>query len=209
MKRFKCSLRMCFPHKVWVKEWQRFLSENHSNIKCKEKYTVDGVKLPVTYIYDDKVEHRCYVCDTPRPDALEVRGWTAWHICVDGGLIRYGKTNYMDDVTCPKGRCDSIVFDRRDLWFVEFKVNTTSVLDKQLWSDLSDGMKQIKGFVKNLRQKMDRKRTPLNKYFSITHQHCTVCMIKYPSMSIQRNNELERFRKEVGIKLQQLTVIPK
>ena len=114
----------------------------------------------------------------------------------------------MDDATCPKGRCDSIVFDRRDLWFVEFKMNTTSVLDKQLWSDLSVGMKQIKDFVKNLRHKMDRKHTPLNRYFGITHQHCTVCMINYPSMSIQRNNELEKFRKEMGIKLQQLTVIP-
>ena len=85
MKRFKCSLRMCFPHKVWVKEWQRYHSENHSNIKCMEKYMVDSVTTPVTYIYDDKVEHRCYVCDTPRSDALEIRGWKASHICVDGG----------------------------------------------------------------------------------------------------------------------------
>ena len=33
MKHFKCSLRMCFPHKVWVKEWQTYHNKTHDNIK--------------------------------------------------------------------------------------------------------------------------------------------------------------------------------
>lgn len=208
MRHFKCSLRMCFPHKVWVKEWQRYQAIHHNNVKCKEKYRIDSIIPPVAYIYDDGVKHRCYVCKSTRSDALKVRDWRAWHICVDGGLIRYGKTNYMDDVTCPKGRCDSIVFDRHDIWFVEFKMNTTSVLDNQLWGDLKDGMKQINEFAYNLCKKMAAKRTPLSRYYGHGHLYGTVCMVNYPAMSIQRNNELEKFREKTGIKLHQLAVIP-
>lgn len=208
MKRFTCSLGKCFPHSMWVKEWQRYHAMHHDNIKCKEKYHIDRIKYPVAYIYDDTTKHRCYVCDSSRPDALEVRRWAAWHICVDGGLIRYGKRNYMGNATCPQGRCDSMVFDKQDLWFIEFKMNTTSLLDKQLWDDLKDGMVQIKDFVQNLRRKMATKRTPLHRYYSLCHQHCTVCMKYYPTMNITRNNYLELFRKETGIKLQQLTTIP-
>lgn len=208
MKHFKCSLRMCFPHKVWVKEWQRYQAIHHNIVKCKEKYRIDSIVPPIAYIYDDVVRHRCLVCGTPRVDALKVQGWRAWHICVDGGLIRYRYPNYMGSFKYPQGRCDSIVFDRHNIWFVEFKMNTTTILDKQLWADMKKGMDQIAEFVQNLRLKMAWKHTPLNKFFGINHQHCTVCMVNYPAMSIQRNNELEKFREKTGIKLHQLAVIP-
>ena len=169
MKHFKCSLRMCFPHKVWVKEWQTYHNKTHDNIK------------------------------TPRPDALVVNNWSAYHVCVDGGLIRFGCRNYMCDYKYPQGRCDSMVFDSNDLWFVEFKMNTTSTLDDHLWEDLKDGMGQLKDFIYNFRCKMAHKRTPLHRYFRLSHQHCTVCMKTYPAMSVQRNNHLEEFRLETGI----------
>lgn len=208
MKHFKCSLRMCFPHKVWVKEWQTYHNKTHNNIKCKEKYHIDCITPPVTYVYDDNTRHCCFVCKTPRLDALVVNNWNAYHVCVDGGLIRFGCRNYMCDYKYPQGRCDSMVFDSNDLWFVEFKMNTTSTLDDQLWEDLKDGMGQLKDFIYNFRCKMAHKRTPLHRYFRLCHQHCTVCMKTYPAMSVQRNNHLEEFRLETGLKLQQLVAKP-
>ena len=208
MRHFKSSLSMCFPHKYWVKEWQRYHNRTHDNVKCKEKYKIHRISPPVSYVYDDQTEHRCLVCKTSRPDALAVINWLAYHICVDGGLIRYGCRNYMSDFKYPQGRCDSIVFDRNDLWFVEFKMNVTSVLDDQLWKDFCDGMMQLGGFIYNLRCKMAKKRTPLYRYFNVNHQHCTICMNKYPKMSASRNNHLEHFRLKTGIKLQQLVAIP-
>lgn len=208
MKHFKCSLRQCFPHQVWVKEWQNYHNKHHDDVKCKEKFVIERVLPPVSYVYDDQAKHCCYVCKTPRLDALVVNNWSAYHVCVDGGLIRFGCVNYMADNNCPKGRCDSLVFDEKDLWFVEFKMNTTTVLDRQLWDDMKDGMKQLKAFIINLRCKMAAKRAPLYRYYSISHQHCTVCMKQYPVMNNGRNNELEKFRMETGVKVQQLRVIP-
>lgn len=208
MRRFKCSLGMCFPHKYWVKEWQTYRNKIHGDAKCKEKYQIHRITPPVSYVYDDQTKHRCYICKTPRPDALAVSNWRANHICVDGGLIRYGFPNYMFNDKYPHGRCDSIIFDMHDLWFVEFKMNTTTSLDAQLWEDMKVGMQQLRDFIYNLRCKMSKKRTPLNHYFKIGHQHCTICMNRYPKMSLSRNNHLERFRLETGIKLQQLVAIP-
>ncbi len=199
---------MCFPHKLWVKEWQTYHNRTHDDVKCKEKYQIHRITTPVSYVYDDQNKHRCLVCKTPRPDALAVINWFAYHICVDGGLIRFGCRNYMSDFNYPQGRCDSIVFDRNDLWFVEFKMNVTSVLDDQLWSDFSAGMMQLCGFINNLRYKMAKKHTPLHRYFKVNHQHCTICMNSYPKMNPSRNNHLEYFRLETGIKLQQLVTIP-
>lgn len=208
MKHFKCSLRMCFPHKVWVKEWQSYHNKTHNDIKCKEKYHIDRITPPVTYVYDDTTSHRCFVCKTPRQDALAVNNWNAYHVCVDGGLIRFGYHNTIPDFKCSQDRCDSMVFDNSDLWFVEFKMNVTSDLDDQLWKELKKGIDQLKGFIFDFRCKMARKRTPLHRYFRLSHQHCTVCMKTYPAMSVQRNNQLEDFRLETGIKLQQLVAIP-
>lgn len=214
MKRFKCSLAMCFPHKYWVKEWQCYNNKTHNNVKCKEKYRIDRIMPPVAFVIDDRTIHRCFVCKTLRADALTVNNWNAYHICVDGGLIRFGCRIYMLDPIFrqnskfPQGRCDSIVFDRKDLWFVELKMNTTTALDMQLWENLKDGMKQLKDFIYNLRCKMARKRTPLDLYFKLSHQHCTVCMKSYPRMNISRNNYLEKFRQDTGIKLQLTVMIP-
>lgn len=208
MRHFKCSLRMCYPHKVWVKEWQSYHNKTHDNIKCKEEYHIDRITPPVTYIYDDNTCHRCFVCMTPRPDALAVNNWNAYHVCVDGGLIRFAYHNTIPDFKCSQNRCDSLVFDNSDLWYVEFKMNVPSVLDDQLWKELKKGIDQLKGFIFDLRCKMAKKRTPLHLYFCLSNQHCTVCMKKYPAMSVQRNNYLEAFRVETGIKVQQLVTIP-
>lgn len=208
MKHFKCSLGMCFPHKFWVKEWQTYHNKKHDGVKCKEKYTFEPITPPVTFIYDDRTRHRCFACKMSRPDALALNNFFAYHICVDGGLIRYGCTNYMHDSKYPRGRCDSLIFNQKDLWFVEFKMNTTTLMDEQLWNDMKDGMKQLKGFIYNLRCKMSMKRTPLYRYFKLNHQHCLICMNKYPKMSTSRNNHLEEFRLDTGIKLQCQTTIP-
>lgn len=208
MRRFKSSLSMCFPHKYWVKEWQTYHNKTHDDVKCKEKYQIHRITPPVSYVYDDQTQHRCLVCKTTRPDALAVNNWNAYHICVDGGLIRYRFTNYMFDYKYPQGRCDSIIFDIRDLWFVEFKMNTTTSLDDRLWKDMKEGMQQLKDFIYNLRCKMAKKHTPLHRYFKVNHQHCIICMKTYPRMNVSRNNHLEKFRQETGIKLQQTVAIP-
>ena len=188
MRRFKSSLSMCFPHKYWVKEWQTYHNKTHDDVKCKEKYQIHRITPPVTYVYDDQTQHRCLVCKTTRPDALAVNNRNAYHICVDGGLIRYRFTNYMFDYKYPQGRCDSIIFDIRDLWFVEFKMNTTTSLDDRLWKDMKEGMQQLKDFIYNLRCKMAKKHTPLHRYFKVNHQHCIICMKTYPRMNVSRNN---------------------
>lgn len=199
---------MCFPHKMWIKEWQRHINKFHDGVVCKEKYIIERIDAPIGYVYDDVALHRSFVSKVARADSLEVRGWQCYHICVDGGLIRYAARNYMGDYNYPTGRCDSIIFDRKELWFVEFKMNTTSLLDGQLWSDMSGGMQQLADFIFNLRVKMGEKQTPLHRYYSAFHQHCTLCMNKYPKMNASRNTRLEKFRKETGIKLQQMLVIP-
>lgn len=101
-----------------------------------------------------------------------------------------------------------MVFDRNDLWFVELKMNTISVLDNQLWNDVNEAMDQLNDFVHDLRCKMSNKRTPLHRYYSLNRQHCTVCMKSYPRMNTERNNQLEHFRLETGIKLQLRALIP-
>ena len=199
---------MCFPHKYWVKEWQSYHNRTHNDIKCKEKYQIHRITPPVSYVYDDQTTQRCLVCKPPRPDALAVINWFAYHICVDGGLIRYRFANYMFDIKYTQGRCDSLIFDIHDLWFVEFKMNTTSTLDGQLWKDLQEGIKQLKSFIFDLRCKMAHKRIPLHRYFRLSHQHCTVCMKSYPLMNTKRNTYLENFRIETGIKVEQLVIIP-
>ena len=113
----------------------------------------------------------------------------------------------MMDWNAPQGRCDSMLFDSNDLWFVEFKMNTTTVLDDQLWKDFHEGMNQIKDFVQNLRCKMARKRTPLHRYYTLSHQHCAICMTSYPRMNTRRNNQLEAFRVATGITLQMQNAI--
>lgn len=208
MRRFKSSLSMCFPHKYWVKEWQSYHNKTHNNIKCKEKYLIDCITLPVSYAYDDNTCHRCFVSKTFRPDALVINNWSAYHVCVDGGLIRFGYHNTIPNFKCSQRRCDSMIFDNRNIWFVEFKMNATSILDLKLWEDLKDGMEQLKGFILDLRYKMAHKRTPLHRYFHLSNQHCTVCMHKYPLMNTKRNTYLEKFRTETGIKVQQLVAIP-
>lgn len=97
MRRFKSSLSMCFPHKYWVKEWQTYHNKTHDDVKCKEKYQIHRITPPLTYVYDDQTQHRCFVCKTLRTDALAVNNWNAYHICVDGGLIRFGCRIYMLD----------------------------------------------------------------------------------------------------------------
>lgn len=208
MKHFKCSLGKCYPHKIWVKEWQKYHNLTHNNIKCKEKYTIERIISPISYVYDDFSRHRCFVCKTFRTDALTVKKWNCYHICVDGGLIRYGYHNSIPSFRCSEKCCDSIIFDNRDLWFVEFKMNTTSTLDGQLWKDLQEGIKQLKSFIFDLRCKMAHKRIPLHRYFRLSHQHCTVCMKSYPLMNTKRNTYLENFRIETGIKVEQLVIIP-
>lgn len=77
---------------------------------------------------------------------------------------------------------------------------------------MKEGMGQLSDFICNLRRKMAIKHTPLERYYSQGnengHQHCTICMRKYPTMNVSRNNYLEKFRKKTNIKLQQLVVIP-
>lgn len=199
---------MCFPHKFWVKEWQTYHNKTHDDVKCKQKYTFETITPPVTFVYDDLIRHRSFASKMPRPDALAVNNWHACHVCVDGGLIRYRFPNYMFDWRYPQGRCDSMVFDKKDLWFVEFKMNTTTLIDDQLWKDMKGGMTQLKDFIKNLRCLMVKKHTPLHRYFKLSHQHCVICMNNYPKMNTSRNNHLENFRLATGIKLQRQTVIP-
>ena len=100
-----------------------------------------------------------------------------------------------------------MLFDDKDLWFVEFKMNTTTDLDDQLWKELTEGMQQLKGFIFDLRCKMAHKRTPLQCYYRLCHQHSTVCMRRYPLMNTTRNTHLEKYRIETGVKLQQLVAI--
>lgn len=199
---------MCFPHKMWIKEWQNYHNQTHSPVKCKRKFRFERISRPVGYVYDDAVLHRSLVSRVSRPDALTVNNWDAYHVCVDGGLIRFGCRNYMSSNQYPQGRCDSIIFDRNDLWFIEFKMNTTSGLDGQLWKDVKDGMSQLKDFIHNLRRKMSSKRNPLKYYYKVRHQHCTVSMTAYPRMNPSRQNHLEDFRIDTGIKLQLQAVIP-
>ncbi len=208
MKHFKSALGMCFPHKVWVKEWQNYHNKSNNHVLCKKKYVIEHISTTDAYIYDDPSLHLSIASKSPRTDALVVHKWDAFHVCVDGGLIRYGCRSYMPDFGFPQGRCDSLVFDSKDLWFVELKMNATSVLDTQKWANLSDGMGQLKDFILNLRSKMAAKRTPLHHFYSVVNQHCTVSMRSYPTMNVSRNNTLERFRIESGIRLQLLNVIP-
>lgn len=208
MRHFKSSLGMCFPHKMWVKEWQTYHNKHHDKQRCKDKYVFELIVPPAGYIYDDKAKHKSFVCNTANMQTVTIQNWLSHHLCVDGGLIRYGKRNYMEGQTIRFGRCDSIVFDNNDLWFIELKMDVTSTLDIQLWRELKGGMRQISDFMFNIRFKMSKKRTPLEKYFTLYHQHCAVCMKTYPKMNTARNNYLENFRIETGVKLSKQTVIP-
>lgn len=132
---------------------------------------------------------------------------TVTHVCVDGGLIEWGKEDYVGDGK-KHGRNDCLLITDNQLLFIELKTNVTTENDKRIWRNFNDGAGEIKDFYLFLRDLLAESGTPISDYYPELNSnvHAFVCIDPYPKITFeprkipntQRMNELEKFRVQTG-----------
>lgn len=135
---------------------------------------------------------------------------TVTHICVDGGLIEWGKEDYVGDGVI-RGRNDCLLITDEQLILVELKTDLTSEEDKNIWKNFSKGMCQLCDFYIYMRDRLFLEGRPISSFFvSPENTNAFVCIHPYPKLpsasrkiaSTQRMTEIERFRtKTNGVKV--------
>lgn len=129
------------------------------------------------------------------------------HICVDGGLIEYGKWDYVGDGKI-HGRNDCLIISDDQLIFVELKTEITSEDDKNIWKNFNSGAKQIKDFYIYFRNLLESQGRPISSFFPNLNSNvlALVCIYPYPKLTIgprkipmtNRQKDLEKFRIATG-----------
>lgn len=119
------------------------------------------------------------------------------HVCVDGGLIEYGKEDYVGDGNI-RGRFDSMIFSTEFLLLIEYKMKVSTDIDNNRWKKFKSAMNQIQECYLVLIEWFNKEGDSLNNYYSVDNIIPFVCMSKMPNLrttaSAQRNKELEKFR---------------
>ena len=180
-------------------------------IYTSNPYTIERLFDSSLYAYDCKSSKRTFftASDTNKDKSLIIinkRNNEIIHICIDGGIIKYGLEDYVGD-GITRGRCDCMIFDDNKLLLVEFKMDVEPLTrDKTLWKNYSHAMKQIKDFFIYLKASFLQKGNELHKFYSDDNIIPIICM-KYNQnvhhrRNVQRNNEKEKFRQETQLKIQ-------
>lgn len=173
--------------------------------------TIDRLCGTTLYAYDCSSSRRTFLVesDANKDKSLKIinkRGCEIIHICIDGGIIRYGLEDYVGDGV-PRGRCDCMIFNNNELLLVEFKMDVEpSTKDKTLWKNFSHAMTQIKDFFLYLKASLQQGGEDISTFYSNDNIIPIICM-KYgpnihPKRNVQRNNEKEKFRVETQLKIQ-------
>lgn len=180
-------------------------------IYTSNPYTIDCLCGTTLYAYDCSSSRRTFLVesDANKDKSLKItnkRGCEIIHICIDGGIIRYGLEDYVGDGV-PRGRCDCMIFNNNKLLLVEFKMDVEpSTKDKTLWKNFSHAMTQIKDFFLYLKASLQQGGEDISTFYSNDNIIPIICM-KYgpnihPKRNVQRNNEKEKFRVETLLKIQ-------
>lgn len=167
------------------------------------------------YGYDVKAEERTYMTDSilDKDKGLVVSNPLSkelHHVCVDGGLVKYGLYDYVGDGE-PHGRFDSILYTEEKVLFVEYKMESTSDKDKTKWARFSDGMNQIADYFVHMLLLIQLKSDDFWNYYSKENVIPFICMSNIPNMNprvnAQRFAEMEKFRLRTGLKIKYGTSI--
>lgn len=165
--------------------------------------------------YDVKADKRTYLTDNPSDagkgiDISNPSNKTLNHVCVDGGLVTYGKPDYIGDGE-PHGRFDCMLFTDTLLLLVEYKMDSTTEVDKNKWKLFSGGMNQIRDYYLHLKELIKVSGDSISNYFADDSIIPFVCMSNQPKMNprinAQRLTEMEKFRMDTGLKIRYGTSI--
>ena len=159
------------------------------------------------FVYDDRESRRTYMQEdnTNLAKSMQIVNHNQYkvsHICIDGGIIKYGLYDYVGD-GLPHGRNDCMVYTDSELLLIELKMDVEEEsMDKTRWGRYSEVMHQISDFYLYLKKKMDEKEHPIDMYYTQSSIHPIVCMKNPPKSSAQRNNEKEKFRLKTKLKIE-------
>lgn len=161
----------------------------------------DGKNTHTSFTDDVRLKDQSFTLINQEPPLVVT------HICVDGGLIEYGKEDYVG-VGIRRGRNDCILITDDQLLFIELKTDSTTEQDKRIWQNFNEGAKQIKDFYIVFRDFLAEQGRPLSGFFPLLNSnvHAFVCIDPYPKLTkgpgkipmTNRQNELEAFRVETG-----------
>lgn len=170
-------------------------------------YDVFTSEKEYLFVYDDSVSRRTYMQEdntnlAKSMQIVNLNRYKVSHICIDGGLIKYGLYDYVGD-GLSHGRNDCMVYTDAELLLIELKMDVDEEsMDKTRWGRYSDAMHQISDFYLYLKKKMDEKGHPIDMYYTQSSIHPIVCMKNPPKLSAQRNNEKEKFRIKTQLKIE-------
>lgn len=179
----------------FVSELQKFKMENDIHFKTSFN--------SVLYIFDLK---RYTIMSSIKlfPDCLTIRNKYCkknTHICIDGGMITYGLSDYVGDGQDHE-RPDCMIFSKNKLFFVELKTNVKTRNDKKRWKEVSKAMRQLKEYFLFLYSEFTTDGNNINSYYASDDIKAVVCMspkpLLYPSVNSQRLTEIEKFRQSTG-----------
>ena len=170
----------------------------------------------IMYVFDEKFQNalgqrdgRTYLTpdDTNKDNALTIENLLnkeIVHICIDGGVIQYGKDDYVGDGQ-PHGRLDCMVFSDDKLVFVELKMNMQTNLDKRRWEKYSDALNQLQDFICNyFYPKYAMHNDSIENYYKRNNYYSVICMKTAPNIgdrNTQRQNRQEAFRIATNMKV--------
>lgn len=166
------------------------------------------------YVFDQEQPHRTFFTNDPydKDKSFTVKNVfppeTITHICVDGGLIKWGKEcpDYIGDGV-PHGRPDCMLISEDQLLIVELKTNVQTIEDKFLWRKFYEAMVQIREFYNYLRFRLAVEGHDLYFLYKNDGHHIKsfVCMPSSPQLKktilpgpriipiVQRMTEIDRF----------------
>jgi len=165
---------------------------------------VFGIKDGRTYLTsDDTNREKSLIVKNPKRKEIV-------HICVDGGVIEFGKDDYVGDGQ-PHGRPDCMIFSDDKLIFVELKTEMQTNKDEKRWRRYSEALNQLQDFLCNyFYPKYAEHSDSLENYYKRGNYFSVVCMKAAPTISernTQRQNRQEAFRIATNMKVMSTTEV--
>lgn len=177
-------------------------------------FTDERLSDNLLYAYDSKADQRTFMTadERKKDDSLCIdnpNGITVAHICIDGGIVKYGLEKYQGDGLVHE-RCDCMVFTDTMLRLVEFKMDATSTADKSVWRNCSDAMRAIRDFATYMYRVFQQHNDDFRNYYPLHAASAIVCIKKLPGMLPKRNSqrltEKDKFTAATNLKVDFTTI---
>lgn len=174
---------------------------------AENEYTIDTTKVYKIYIRDEMYlkPRRTWLSIIPERSSFEILNPSMnffSHICIDGGLIEYGRKDYVGDGK-EHGRNDFMIVTDNKLLLVELKMEgLENSQDKSKWRLVSKGLKQIEDFYYHLQRIFQMNGNDFHSYYG-SRQIIPIISIKFkPELkrNAQRNTEIVRFSERTGLR---------